>query len=133
VTTLPPELTELLQKMASDLANVQQGIEQLKASQEQLKANQQQMSLDNVRVAEELKASQEQMARLVASTPDHKPPNNAPDKAAGTITHQAGNPNARHQTAAAPAPAPRSAAASAPKPAQAARRPAPVQLESARQ
>ena len=129
VTTLPPELTELLQKMASDLTSVQQGIEQLKASQEQLKANQQQLSLDSARVADELKASQERMARLVTSAPDNK----APDKAAGNITRQAGNPNARHQTAAAPAPAPRAAAASARTPAPAARRSVPVQLESARQ
>ena len=33
---IPPELTELLQTMARDLANVQQGIEQLKTSQEEM-------------------------------------------------------------------------------------------------
>ena len=33
---IPPELTQLLQTMARDLANVQQGIEQLKTSQEEM-------------------------------------------------------------------------------------------------
>jgi len=137
--TLPPQVTELLEKMASDLANVQQGIEQLKASQEQLKANQQQMSLDNLRVADELKAGQEQMARLVAKAPDNNAPVNAPDKTTGK-TVQAPDPNARPKTATAAVPPPRPAAASAHKPAQAApaphaavRRSAPVQLESAQQ
>ncbi|MGY8667513.1 hypothetical protein Q3C01_34880 [Bradyrhizobium sp. UFLA05-109] len=139
-TVLPPQVTELLEKMASDLANVQQGIEQLKASQEQLKANQQQMSLDNLRVADELKASQEQMARLVMKTPDIKTSVNAPDQTAGKPVHQTSDPNTRPKTAAAAVPPPRPAAASSPKPAQAGpaphpavRRPAPVQLESAQQ
>jgi hypothetical protein len=135
-TTLQPELTELLQKMASDLAAVQQGIEQLKASQAQLKANQEQMSLDNVRVADEVKAGQEQMARLVAKTPD-KIPDNAADRTAGRTTPDQAY--ARHTTPA-PVPAPRPPAASARKPAPATpsphaavRRPAPVQLQSAQQ
>jgi hypothetical protein len=58
---VPPELAQLLQTMARDLANVAQGIEQLKASQEQ-------MASDNARTAEQFKASQEQMTRLVAKT-----------------------------------------------------------------
>jgi hypothetical protein len=33
---IPPELTQLLQTMARDLANVQQGIQQLKTSQEEM-------------------------------------------------------------------------------------------------
>ncbi|KRQ94356.1 hypothetical protein [Bradyrhizobium valentinum] len=57
---IPPELTQLLQTMARDLANVQQGIEQLKTSQEE-------MVRENARTAEQLKASQEQMARAIAS------------------------------------------------------------------
>jgi hypothetical protein len=119
-TTLAPELTELLQKMASDLTTLQQGIEQLKASQAQLQAHQEQMSLDNVRIAGELKAGQEQMARLVAKTPE--------------------NAYARHTATPAPVPAPRPAAASTRKPAPATpaphaavRRPTPVQLQSAQQ
>jgi hypothetical protein len=56
---LSPELTQLLQSMARDLATLGQGIEQLKARQEQ-------MVRDNAQAAEQLKASQEQMARLIA-------------------------------------------------------------------
>jgi len=56
---LSPELTQLLQSMARDLATLGQGIELLKASQEQ-------MARDNANAAEQLKASQEQMARVIA-------------------------------------------------------------------
>jgi len=54
-----PELTQMLQSMARDIATLEQGIEQLKANQERIAA-------DNARAIEELKASQEQMAHLVA-------------------------------------------------------------------
>jgi septation ring formation regulator EzrA len=54
-----PELTQLLQTMARDLANVEQRLEQLKASQEQ-------MASDNAKAVEQLKASQEQITRLIA-------------------------------------------------------------------
>jgi hypothetical protein len=57
--TLSPELTQLIQSMARDLATLGQGIEQLKASQEQ-------MARDNANVAAQLKANQEQMARVLA-------------------------------------------------------------------
>ena len=60
VAPIPPELTQLLQTMARDLANVQQGIEQLKTSQEE-------MVRENARTAEQLKASQEQTARAIAN------------------------------------------------------------------
>src|SRR6267378_2566083 len=56
---LSPELTQLLQSMARDLANLGQGMELLKASQEQ-------MARDNANAADQLKASQEQMARVIA-------------------------------------------------------------------
>jgi hypothetical protein len=56
---LSPELTQLLQSMARDLATLGQGIEQLKAGQEQ-------MARDNANTAEQLKASREQMARVLA-------------------------------------------------------------------
>jgi hypothetical protein len=56
---LSPELRQLLQSMARDLATLGQGIEQLKAGQEQ-------MARDNANAAEQLKASREQMARVVA-------------------------------------------------------------------
>ena len=55
----PSELTQLLQTMARDLATLQQGIDQLKASQEQLAS-------DNAKAVEEFRAGQEQMTRLVA-------------------------------------------------------------------
>jgi hypothetical protein len=58
---VPPELVQLMQTMAHDLANVEQGIEQLKASQEQ-------MAIDNAKAVEQLKASQEQMTRLISKT-----------------------------------------------------------------
>jgi hypothetical protein len=57
---IPPEVTQLLQTMARDLASVQEGIQQLKTSQEEI-------TRENARTAEQLKASQEQMARVVAS------------------------------------------------------------------
>jgi len=56
---IPPELTELLQTMARYLANMEQGIEQLKANQERIVS-------DNARAVGELKASQEQLTRLLA-------------------------------------------------------------------
>jgi hypothetical protein len=56
---LSPELTQLLQSMARDLATLGQGIEQLKAGQEQMARN-------NANAAQQLKASQEQTARVVA-------------------------------------------------------------------
>jgi hypothetical protein len=55
----PPELTQLLQGIARDLATVQQGVEELKANQER-------MASDNAKAVEQAKASQEQMTRLVA-------------------------------------------------------------------
>ena len=56
---LSPELAQLLQAMARDLATLGQEIEQLKAGQEQ-------MARDNANTAEQLKASREQMARVLA-------------------------------------------------------------------
>jgi hypothetical protein len=56
---LSPELMQLLQSMARDLAALGQGIEQLKASQ-------QQMARDHVNAVDLLRASQEQMARVMA-------------------------------------------------------------------
>jgi hypothetical protein len=60
-----PELTQLLQSMARDLATLGQGIEQLKASQEQ-------MARDNANAAAQLRASQEQMARVIAKASEAK-------------------------------------------------------------
>jgi hypothetical protein len=68
-----PELAQLLQTMARDLANVEQGIEQLKASQGQ-------MASDNAKAVEQLKAGQEQMTRLVAKASEQslRPKTSAP-------------------------------------------------------
>jgi hypothetical protein len=74
VPTAPsPELTQLLQSMARDIATVAQGIEQLKASQEQ-------MATDNAKAAEQLKASQEQMTRVIAKASEQnlRPRTSAP-------------------------------------------------------
>jgi len=59
---MPPELTQLLQNMARDIATVEQGIEQLKASQRETAA-------ENARAIAELKAGQEQMTRIAARPP----------------------------------------------------------------
>ena len=58
------ELAQLLQTMARDLASVEQGIVQLKATQEQAVR-------DNAKATEELKASQEQVTRLIAKLSEH--------------------------------------------------------------
>jgi hypothetical protein len=63
---LLPELTQLLQTMAHDIAVVQQGIEELKASQERMFA-------DTARAIEQVKANQEQLTSLAAK-PSEKPP-----------------------------------------------------------
>ena len=55
-----PEVTQSLETMARDLANAQQEIAQLKASQGEL-------ARENAGIAEQLKASQEQMARMISS------------------------------------------------------------------
>jgi flagellar motor protein MotB len=68
--TLSPEVTQMLQTMARDLATVEQGLEQLKASQEQIT---QQIARDNAKVAEQLKASQEQMARVITRASEQNP------------------------------------------------------------
>jgi septal ring factor EnvC (AmiA/AmiB activator) len=65
VAALSPELTQLLQSMARDLANLGQSIEQLKASQ-------QQMARDHVNAVDLLRVSQEQMARAIAKTSEAK-------------------------------------------------------------
>jgi hypothetical protein len=74
-TTAPlsPELAQLLQTMARDLANVKRGIEQLQTSQEQ-------MTSDNAKAAEQLKVSQEQMTRLIAKASEQnlRPKRSAP-------------------------------------------------------
>jgi hypothetical protein len=62
---LPPDLRQLLQSMARDLASMGQSIEQLKASQ-------QQMARDHVNAVDLLRVSQEQLARVIAKTSEAK-------------------------------------------------------------
>ena len=70
-SALSPELAQLLQSMARDLATVGQRIEQLKASIDQLKAGQQQMSREIAKPFES-KAS-EQNLRPKTSAPPPRP------------------------------------------------------------
>ncbi|WP_407181254.1 hypothetical protein [Bradyrhizobium sp. STM 3562] len=68
-----PDVAQLLQSMARDLASLEQGMEQLKASQDQL-------ARDNAKLAEQLKTTQEQMTRVMAraSEPNLRPRPPAP-------------------------------------------------------
>ena len=99
---VPPEVTQSLQTMARDLANAQQEIAQLKASQDEL-------ARENAGIAEQLKASQEQVARAISSASEQ---------------------NLRPRTAVTPLPPTRKpVSARAPTEARAQARAAPVQLQ----
>jgi len=67
VAPAPVDVSQMMHEMFRVLANVQQGVEQLKAGQEQ-------MASDNAKVVEQLKASQDQMTRLLAKTSEPSPP-----------------------------------------------------------
>lgn len=98
---MAPELAQLLQTMARDLANAQQGIEQLKASQEQA-------ARENARAIEELKAGQEQMTRLMAK---------ATEKASEKVSEpKVSEPKASEPKASGPNPRLRTATPAPPKP-----------------
>ena len=115
------EQTQLLQTMARDLANVQQEIEQLKASQAEL-------TRESARTAEQLKANQEQMARVIANAPEQnlRPRTSAATSAARSVATSANPP----RPVATPARKPASAAPATQARAQAR---APVQLQSRQQ
>jgi len=66
-----PDQAELLRTMARDLANLQQNIEQLKASQQQIVR-------DSSKAIEELKANQEEMKRALAKVSEQNPPKASP-------------------------------------------------------
>jgi hypothetical protein len=79
-----PELMQLLQTIEHEIANVEQQVERLKATQEQmvrdnaqaaeqLKASQEQLARDNARAVEQLNAVREQMNRVVARASEQKP------------------------------------------------------------
>ncbi|ANW01626.1 hypothetical protein [Bradyrhizobium icense] len=111
---IPPEVTQLLETMARDLANMQQEIEQLKAGQEGLVR-------ENASTAEQLKANQEQMARLIATAAAQKP---RPGTSAAT------SPNPPAPLAAAPS---RKPAPTLPPTQARAQARAPMQLQSGQQ
>jgi hypothetical protein len=110
-TPMSPELAQRLQTMARDLANLEQRIEQLKASQEQmardnmavseqLKAALAQITRDNALIGEQLKASQRELATLetfLASSLAQRPlPMRKPVPQAGTPPATPLKPNAKH-------------------------------------
>ena len=74
-----PDPTQLLQKMARDLANLERNIEQLKA-------NQQQMAVDNSKAIGELKVSQEEIKRVLAKVSEQNPPRTSPPPTQPTPT-----------------------------------------------
>jgi hypothetical protein len=86
-----PEVTQLLQSMARDLATLGQGIEELKTRQEQ-------MARDNANAVEQLKASQDQMARAIAKASEAK------TSEAKTMDARASAQNVRSRTSAPPLP-----------------------------
>lgn len=79
------ELTQLVQRMARDLATVQQGVEELKASQERLAS-------DNAKAVEQVRASQEQMTRLVAKIAEKPPEQEQRARLAGPPPQPTANP-----------------------------------------
>jgi hypothetical protein len=64
--SISPELVQALQAMARDIANLQHGVEQLRANQDR-------MAADNARAIEQLKASREQTTHLAVAKPAEKP------------------------------------------------------------
>ncbi len=77
------DLTQLLQKIAGDIANLEQAMEQLKAKQDQLAS-------DNAKAIEQLKTNQEDMARLLAKVSEQSAlPKTPPPSAGPTQSPQA--------------------------------------------
>jgi hypothetical protein len=87
------EPTQLLQKMADDIANLEQAIEQLKVKQDQIAS-------DNAKAIEQLKAKQEETARLLARISEQS----ASPKTSPPSAGQSQSPQARIRL---PAPPPR--------------------------
>jgi len=77
VASAASDLTQLLQKVTGDIANLEQAMEQLKAKQDQIAS-------DNAKAIEQLKTKQEDMARLLAkvseqsASPKTSPPSAGP-------------------------------------------------------
>ena len=77
------DLTQLLQKMTGDIANLEQAMEQLKAKQDQIAS-------DNAKAVEQLKTKQEDTARLLAKVSEQSAlPKTSPPSAGPTQSPQA--------------------------------------------
>jgi hypothetical protein len=77
------ELTQLLQKMTGEIANLEQAMEQLKAKQDRIAS-------DNAKAIEQLKTKQEDMARLLAKASEQSAlPKTSPPSAGPTQSPQA--------------------------------------------
>ena len=77
------ELTQLLQKITGEIANLEQAMEQLKAKQDQIAS-------DNAKAIEQLKTKQEDMARLLAKVSEQSAlPKTSPPSAGPTQSPQA--------------------------------------------
>jgi len=90
------ELTQLLQKMTGEIANLEQAMEQLKAKQDQIAS-------DNAKAIEQLKTKQEDTARLLAKVseqsalPKTSPPSAGPPQSLqARMRPQAPPPRRRH-------------------------------------
>jgi hypothetical protein len=89
-TSASPDEAMLIQKMARDIENLSQGVEQLKTGQDQL-------SRDNAKTAEQFRASEDQLIRTILrmseQTPQGKPaqPKNAQDRPPQDRNSQAKN------------------------------------------
>ena len=83
VASAASDLTQLLQKVTGDIANLEQAMEQLKAKQDQIAS-------DNAKAIEQLKTKQEDMARLLAKVSEQSAlPKTSPPSAGPTQSVQA--------------------------------------------
>jgi hypothetical protein len=87
--TANSELTQLLQKMTGDIANLERAIEQLKAKQDQIAS-------DNAKAIEQFKGRQEEMGRLLAKVSEQSalPKTSAPSAGPTQSPHAAMRPQA---------------------------------------
>jgi DNA repair exonuclease SbcCD ATPase subunit len=82
--TAASELTQLLQKMTSDIAKLEQAMEELKAKQDQIAS-------ENAKAIEQIKTKQEDIARLLARVSEQSALPKTPSPSAGlTQSPQAG-------------------------------------------
>jgi len=95
VAPAAPDLTQLLQKLTGDIANLEQAVERLKAQQDQ-------MASDNAKAIGQLKTKQEDMARLLAkvseqsASPKTSPPSAGPALSTQTRIQPAPPPRRLH-------------------------------------